>query len=54
MTPNSLFGAMAIGGMALALRLRKKWPELSLNEDFIQVVVARAGPTIPSKGFRDC
>lgn len=32
MSPNSLFGAMAIGGMALALRLRKKWPEILLNE----------------------
>jgi hypothetical protein len=32
MSPNSLFGAMAIGGMALALRLRQKWPETLLNE----------------------
>jgi hypothetical protein len=32
MSPNSLYGAMAIGGMALALRLRRMWPELVLNE----------------------
>jgi hypothetical protein len=32
MSPNSLFGAMAIGGMALALRLRQEWPEILLNE----------------------
>jgi hypothetical protein len=30
--PNSLRGAMAIGGMALAFRLREKWPELVMNE----------------------
>ena len=30
--PNSLYGAMAIGGMALAIRLSRKWPELVLNE----------------------
>jgi hypothetical protein len=30
--PNSLYGAMAIGGMALALRLRETWPEIILNE----------------------
>jgi hypothetical protein len=32
LSPNSLYGAMAIGGMALAFRLREKWPELVLNE----------------------
>jgi len=32
MAPNSLFGAMAIGGVALALRLREQWPHLLLNE----------------------
>lgn len=30
--PNSLYGAMTLGGMGLALELRKKWPEISLNE----------------------
>jgi hypothetical protein len=32
MAPNSLYGAMVIGGIALAIRLRQKWPELELNE----------------------
>ncbi len=31
-SPNGLFGSMAIGGMALALRLRECWPEIALNE----------------------
>jgi hypothetical protein len=31
MAPNSLVGAMAIGGMALALRLREVWPERCEN-----------------------
>ncbi len=31
-SPNSLYGAMTIGGMALAFRLRQKWAELVLNE----------------------
>lgn len=37
--PNSLYGAMAIGGMALALRLREKWPELILNETHPKVLL---------------
>jgi hypothetical protein len=39
MAPNSLYGAMAIGGMALALRLREKWPELGLNETHPKVLL---------------
>jgi hypothetical protein len=38
MSPNSLYGAMAIGGMALAFRLRQKWPELELNETHPKVL----------------
>ncbi len=37
--PNSLYGAMAIGGMALAFRLREKWPELDLNETHPKVLL---------------
>jgi Protein of unknown function (DUF429) len=37
--PNSLRGAMAIGGMALALRLRQKWPKLVLNETHPKVLL---------------
>ena len=29
---NSAFGAMAIQGMALAIRVRQKWPDSTLNE----------------------
>jgi hypothetical protein len=43
MAPNSLFGAMAIGGMALALRLRKKWPKLVLNETHPKVLLHALG-----------
>src|SRR3954465_8563403 len=31
-SPNGLFGAMAICGMALACRLRERWPDQGLNE----------------------
>ena len=37
--PNSLRGAMAIGGMALAFRLRQKWPALVLNEAHPKVLL---------------
>ena len=37
--PNSLRGAMAIGGMALAFRLREKWPEIVLNETHPKVLM---------------
>lgn len=39
MAPNSLYGAMAIGGMALAFRLREKWPKLDLNETHPKVLL---------------
>jgi hypothetical protein len=39
MAPNSLYGAMAIGGMALALRLHEKWPELDMNETHPKVLL---------------
>jgi hypothetical protein len=38
-SPNSLYGAMAIGGMALALRLREAWPEIILNETHPKVLL---------------
>ena len=39
MAPNSLFGAMAIGGMALAIKLRQVWPEIELNETHPKMLV---------------
>jgi hypothetical protein len=39
MAPNSLYGAMAIGGIALALKLRHLWPELLLNETHPKVLL---------------
>lgn len=39
MSPNSLFGAMAIGGMALAIRLRQTWPDIILNETHPKVLL---------------
>ena len=39
MSPNSLYGAMAIGGMALAIRLRQVWPEIILNETHPKVLL---------------
>ncbi len=45
MSPNGLFGSMGIGGMALALRLRERWPGILLNETHPKVLVgARGGP----------
>ncbi|WP_338111044.1 hypothetical protein [Rhizobium cauense] len=32
MAPNSLFGAMAVGGVGLAIRLRHHWPDILLTE----------------------
>ena len=50
MAPNSLYGAMAIGGMALAFRLREKWPELELNETHPKVLLhALGGPRYEQK-----
>jgi Protein of unknown function (DUF429) len=43
MAPNSLFGAMAIGGMALALRLRQVWPGIVLNETHPKVLLHALG-----------
>ena len=37
--PNSLRGAMAIDGMALAFQLRQKWPELVVNETHPKVLL---------------
>jgi predicted nuclease with RNAse H fold len=43
MAPNSLYGAMAIGGMALAMRLRQLWPEIVLNETHPKVMLHALG-----------
>jgi hypothetical protein len=32
LSPNGLYGSMGIGGMAIALRLRQRWPGIRLNE----------------------
>jgi predicted nuclease with RNAse H fold len=43
-SPNGLYGAMAIGGMALAFRLRQTWPEIILNETHPKVLLyAKSG-----------
>jgi hypothetical protein len=31
-SPNALYGAMTIGGMGLALELRRVWPSIRLNK----------------------
>ncbi|MGO8614702.1 hypothetical protein ACC797_22850 [Rhizobium ruizarguesonis] len=38
MSPNSLFGAMAVGGVGLAIRLRQRWPDLLLTETHPKVL----------------
>lgn len=38
LSPNGLFGSMAIGGMALAIQLRQHWPSLVLNETHPKVL----------------
>jgi len=40
---NSLYGAMAVGGMALALRLRERWPPILLNETHPKVLIPALG-----------
>jgi hypothetical protein len=38
LSPNGLYGSMGIGGMALALRLRERWPTIILNETHPKVL----------------
>lgn len=38
MAPNSLYGAMTIGGVGLAIQLRKRWPRILLNETHPEVL----------------
>jgi hypothetical protein len=38
LSPNGLYGSMAVGGMALALRLRQRWPLIRLNETHPKVL----------------
>lgn len=38
MAPNSLYGAMTIGGVGLAIELKNRWPNLSLNETHPKVL----------------
>lgn len=38
MSPNSLFGAMAVGGVGLAIRLRQRWPGILLTETHPKVL----------------
>ena len=38
MAPNSLYGAMTIGGVGLAIELKRLWPNLILNETHPKVL----------------
>jgi Protein of unknown function (DUF429) len=38
LSSNSAYGAMAVQGMAIAMRLRDKWPKLRLNETHPKVL----------------
>lgn len=38
LSPNGLYGSMAIGGMALAMKLRSRWPRIILNETHPKVL----------------
>jgi hypothetical protein len=38
LSPNGLYGSMAIGGMALALRLHQRWRSMLLNETHPKVL----------------
>jgi len=52
MAPNSLRGAMTIGGVGLAIELRKHWPKLTLNETHPKVLFhALTGLSYPRKGL---
>jgi Protein of unknown function (DUF429) len=37
-SPNALYGAMTIGGMGLAIELRRTWPAIRLNETHPKVL----------------
>ncbi len=50
MAPNSLYGAMTIGGVGLAIELRKHWPQMVLNETHPKVLFrAMTGILYPRK-----
>jgi len=38
MSPNSLFGAMAVGGVGLAIRLKEQWPTIAITETHPKVL----------------
>ncbi|MCZ8547309.1 DUF429 domain-containing protein [Mesorhizobium qingshengii] len=38
MSPNSLFGAMAVGGVGLAIRLKEQWPMMAITETHPKVL----------------
>ena len=42
-SPNGLYGSMAIGGMALAIRLRGQWKDIRLNETHPKLLVHALG-----------
>lgn len=42
-SPNGLYGSMAIGGMALAIRLRERWRDILLNETHPKLLVHALG-----------
>jgi predicted nuclease with RNAse H fold len=40
---NSLYGAMSLGGMDLALRLRERWPSILMNETHPKMLIPALG-----------
>jgi hypothetical protein len=38
MSPNALFGAMAVGGVGLAIRLKEQWPTIDITETHPKVL----------------
>ena len=50
--PNSLYGAMTLGGMGLSIQLRRKWPRVQLNETHPKVIFhALANRPYPRNGI---
>lgn len=51
-SPNSLYGSMAVGGMALGFKLRARFPELPLNETHPKLLARHFAGSLPKGADR--
>lgn len=51
-SPNSLYGSMAVGGMALGFQLRARFPELALNDTHPKLLARHFAGSLPKGAGR--